>query len=114
MPVCIGFQLNRDGGIRTHGPFVPNEVRYQTAPHPEKLLQWLSILPNEDSTDAKNLTREDGPSHFGIIYLSVERQQSGNLWVEQKRHLLRVKGLFPGETFCGKYCLMRSAFKTIR
>jgi hypothetical protein len=26
-------ELNRDGGIRTHGPFVPNEVRYQTALH---------------------------------------------------------------------------------
>ncbi len=28
------IQINRDGGIRTHGPFVPNEVRYQAAPHP--------------------------------------------------------------------------------
>ncbi len=27
-------KLNRDGGIRTHGPFVPNEVRYQAALHP--------------------------------------------------------------------------------
>ena len=26
--------LNRDDWIRTSGPFVPNEVRYQTAPHP--------------------------------------------------------------------------------
>ena len=25
---------NRDDRIRTCGPFVPNEVRYQTAPHP--------------------------------------------------------------------------------
>ncbi len=31
---CIKFQKNRDGGIRTHGPFVPNEVRYQAALHP--------------------------------------------------------------------------------
>ena len=26
--------INRDDRIRTCGPFVPNEVRYQTAPHP--------------------------------------------------------------------------------
>lgn len=24
----------RGGGIRTHGLFVPNEARYQAAPHP--------------------------------------------------------------------------------
>jgi transposase len=27
-------QQNRDDWIRTSGPFVPNEVRYQAAPHP--------------------------------------------------------------------------------
>ena len=27
----------RGGGIRTHGLFVPNEARYQTAPHPDML-----------------------------------------------------------------------------
>ena len=26
---------NRDGGIRTHGLFVPNEARYQPALHPD-------------------------------------------------------------------------------
>jgi hypothetical protein len=26
--------INRDDWIRTSGPFVPNEVRYQAAPHP--------------------------------------------------------------------------------
>ncbi len=29
-----GFS-GRGGGIRTHGLFVPNEARYQTAPHPD-------------------------------------------------------------------------------
>ena len=28
------IHANRDDRIRTCGPFVPNEVRYQTAPHP--------------------------------------------------------------------------------
>ncbi len=28
------IQKNRDDWIRTSGPFVPNEVRYQAAPHP--------------------------------------------------------------------------------
>ena len=28
------IDANRDDRIRTCGPFVPNEVRYQTAPHP--------------------------------------------------------------------------------
>ena len=28
------IRANRDDRIRTCGPFVPNEVRYQTAPHP--------------------------------------------------------------------------------
>jgi hypothetical protein len=27
--------LSRGGGIRTHGLFVPNEARYQAAPHPD-------------------------------------------------------------------------------
>ena len=34
---------NRDDRIRTCGPFVPNEVRYQTAPHPG----WVTV---EDSS----------------------------------------------------------------
>ena len=38
---------NRDDRIRTCGPFVPNEVRYQTAPHPGdcnlKRSQWSEI-----------------------------------------------------------------------
>jgi hypothetical protein len=25
----------RDGGIRTHGPLTPSQVRYQAAPHPD-------------------------------------------------------------------------------
>ena len=29
---------NRDDRIRTCGPFVPNEVRYQTAPHPGQFI----------------------------------------------------------------------------
>ena len=29
---------SRDDRIRTCGPFVPNEVRYQTAPHPGLLI----------------------------------------------------------------------------
>jgi hypothetical protein len=29
----------RGGGIRTHGLFVPNEARYQAAPHPEGLAE---------------------------------------------------------------------------
>jgi hypothetical protein len=28
------YMTNRDDWIRTSGPFVPNEVRYQAAPHP--------------------------------------------------------------------------------
>ncbi len=29
--------INRDDRIRTCGPFVPNEVRYQAALHPDRL-----------------------------------------------------------------------------
>jgi hypothetical protein len=29
------WSINRDDRIRTCGPFVPNEVRYQAAPHPD-------------------------------------------------------------------------------
>ena len=32
------IRANRDDRIRTCGPFVPNEVRYQTAPHPGLLI----------------------------------------------------------------------------
>jgi hypothetical protein len=28
------YDTSRGGGIRTHGLFVPNEARYQAAPHP--------------------------------------------------------------------------------
>jgi hypothetical protein len=31
--------FGRGGGIRTHGLFVPNEARYQAAPHPEGLAE---------------------------------------------------------------------------
>jgi len=31
-PICDN--ISRGGGIRTHGLFVPNEARYQAAPHP--------------------------------------------------------------------------------
>ena len=31
------YLKNRDDWIRTSGPFVPNEVRYQAALHPVKL-----------------------------------------------------------------------------
>ena len=32
----------RGGGIRTHGLFVPNEARYQAAPHPVAIPQSLA------------------------------------------------------------------------
>jgi hypothetical protein len=32
--ICCSTTKNRDDWIRTSGPFVPNEVRYQAAPHP--------------------------------------------------------------------------------
>ncbi len=31
---CPETSQCRGGGIRTHGLFVPNEARYQAAPHP--------------------------------------------------------------------------------
>jgi hypothetical protein len=34
MIAVIDKNLNRDDWIRTSGPFVPNEVRYQAALHP--------------------------------------------------------------------------------
>ena len=40
MPLSANYHINlqtytnRDDWIRTSGPFVPNEVRYQAAPHP--------------------------------------------------------------------------------
>ena len=52
----------RGGGIRTHGLFVPNEARYQAAPHPEGLAEsngtlrlvigW-QVLPSLDSGKRK-------------------------------------------------------------
>ena len=29
------WKSGRDGGIRTHGPLTPSQVRYQAAPHPD-------------------------------------------------------------------------------
>lgn len=37
----VGVSGCRGGGIRTHGLFVPNEARYQAAPHPVASLQSL-------------------------------------------------------------------------
>jgi hypothetical protein len=37
---------NRDDWIRTSGPFVPNEVRYQAAPHPVIYQHLLIYIPN--------------------------------------------------------------------
>ncbi|GEM_PF-6552662 len=36
----IGGFFSRGGGIRTHDLFVPNEARYQAAPHP--VVPWQS------------------------------------------------------------------------
>gem|GEM_PF-689531 len=33
-PIAHSSHMSRGGGIRTHGLFVPNEARYQAAPHP--------------------------------------------------------------------------------
>ena len=30
-------KIGRDGGIRTHGPLTPSQVRYQAALHPDRL-----------------------------------------------------------------------------
>ena len=35
--ISFDLALSRDDWIRTSGPFVPNEVRYRAALHPEKL-----------------------------------------------------------------------------
>jgi len=44
-PANAGPVLNRDDRIRTCGPFVPNEVRYQAALHPENFqLNYHSIF----------------------------------------------------------------------
>ena len=36
------FEVNRDDWIRTSDPFVPNEVRYQAALHPDAKNALLS------------------------------------------------------------------------
>ena len=37
--LSAGPTCGRGGGIRTHDLFVPNEARYQAAPHPEGLAE---------------------------------------------------------------------------
>ena len=34
----------RDGGIRTHDPLTPSQVRYQAAPHPDKAIVLIVSL----------------------------------------------------------------------
>src|SRR5690349_17449984 len=46
---AIGF--GRGGGIRTHDLFVPNEARYQAAPHPEA---WTSLADRRGRPDHTN------------------------------------------------------------
>ena len=38
------IDFGRDGGIRTHDPLTPSQVRYQTALHPDALGFRLSTL----------------------------------------------------------------------
>ncbi len=52
---------NRDDWIRTSGPFVPNEVRYQAALHPVNLAS-LSKLSHLKTIAAKN------PSVLLVVY----------------------------------------------
>ncbi len=35
--------LSRGGGIRTHDPLTPSQVRYRTAPRPEQGVQCLNL-----------------------------------------------------------------------
>lgn len=44
---------NRDDRIRTCGPFVPNEVRYQTAPHP-----GIAILKDRSEVKSRRISAE--------------------------------------------------------
>ena len=36
LPLAEGLPARRGGGIRTHDLLVPNEARYQAAPHPDE------------------------------------------------------------------------------
>jgi hypothetical protein len=38
LPFLPHLKVYRDDRIRTCGPFVPNEVRYQAAPHPDQVI----------------------------------------------------------------------------
>ena len=42
--VGVHSRSGRAGGIRTHDLFVPNEARYQAAPHPEGLAESNGAL----------------------------------------------------------------------
>jgi|688.fasta_scaffold29645_7 hypothetical protein len=56
MPLSANYHINlqtytnRDDWIRTSGPFVPNEVRYQAAPHPAIK---MAILSNDTTISKK-------------------------------------------------------------
>ena len=61
---CPGTSRRRGGGIRTHGLLVPNEARYQAAPHPggDRAVGTLPVRPPTGRTGAAPRGRRRRPA----------------------------------------------------
>ena len=66
--------LNRDGGIRTHGPLVPNEVRYQTALHPDDFRRPQCMACRKCLLSVSQAKKGEQP-------LNTDRNLSLALWI---------------------------------
>ncbi|MCO5591802.1 hypothetical protein L7F22_045794 [Adiantum nelumboides] len=55
----------RGGGIRTHGLLVPNEARYQAAPHPERRSRWAELYPVDGGPGRPGARDELEQRHLG-------------------------------------------------
>src|SRR5882757_10997341 len=64
--------LGRGGGIRTHGLFVPNEARYQAAPHPAEATTAYRTVPSARQT------RESAPP-AGALELDERLGRAGRI-----------------------------------
>ena len=75
------LEIGRDDWIRTSDPFVPNEVRYRAALHPEMDRDHKINEKDPDSFIQKNASVEptrEGNSSFGSASIWLAHNSSAN------------------------------------
>jgi hypothetical protein len=66
-------EIGRDGGIRTHDPLTPSQVRYQAALHPESSGSRFHVPASPFEFDRSSSTFEFGPRATFLVRVQRAR-----------------------------------------